>query len=175
MAYMISIIRASQEFEGSAWAATTQHTDGRLRRRAKRNGPVSTLPSMPSALLARPGGRTGATAASAPPTRRRTAVSSPRMTPMSANASKPSSRLSSLSLELPPEGAPKPRVRSAEACRNWNRSKCSFPGCRYAHHCSSCRGSHPAVECPARSANTHPIGPTRRNPQFPWVHANPPY
>ena len=69
MAYMISIIRASQEFEGSAWAATTQHTDGRLRRRAKRNGPVSTLPSMSSALLARPGGRTGATAASAPPTR----------------------------------------------------------------------------------------------------------
>ena len=106
MAYMISIIRASQEFEGSAWAATTQHTDGRLRRRAKRNGPVSTLPSMPSALLARPGGRTGATAASAPPTRRRTAVSSPRMTPMSANASKPSSRLSSLSLELPPGGRP---------------------------------------------------------------------
>ena len=74
-----------------------------------------------------------------------------------------------------PGGASKPRVRSAEACRNWNRSKCSFPGCRYAHHCSSCRGSHPAVECPARSANTHPIGPTHRNPQSPWVHANPPY
>ena len=128
LAYMTTIIRASQKYEGSAWVAY----DTAYRRQAAAQGKTEWSRINPSLyvicftgkarradrcdrclgtthkaeLWARPGWWTGATAASAPPIRRRTAVSSPRRTPMSVNASKRLSRRSSLSRELPPLGRP---------------------------------------------------------------------
>ena len=75
-----------------------------------------------------------------------------------------------------PAGKPKePRERSSQVCRNWNRNACSFPGCRYAHQCSNCRGSHPAAECSSRGASASPLGPTRRAAQQAGPRADPPY
>ena len=51
--------------------------------------------------------------------------------------------------ELPePSGADSSQV----ICRSWNRGRCSaqFASCRFAHRCSTCTGSHRALECSRR-------------------------
>ena len=37
------------------------------------------------------------------------------------------------------------RERSGETCRNWNRNRCSFPGCRFAYQCVNCKGATPRL------------------------------
>ena len=50
----------------------------------------------------------------------------------------------------PPGGA------SSEACRNFNKGRCSFRWCRYRHACRVCGGPQPASEC---CEKTHLRGP----------------
>jgi hypothetical protein len=42
------------------------------------------------------------------------------------------------------------KVRSKEACRNWNANKCKVAKCNYAHVCSECGGKHTQIECPVK-------------------------
>ena len=45
-----------------------------------------------------------------------------------------------------------PPIRpSGEVCRAWNRQECHFRRCRHTHICSNCGGNHPAVLCRAPS------------------------
>ena len=61
-----------------------------------------------------------------------------------------------------------PRGQSGEICRKYNRGECTFRYCKYGHRCATCRGNHPAVECPSKAprpdqgANASPLGPMRR-------------
>ena len=60
-----------------------------------------------------------------------------------------------IAIARPPPSRPasetSPQIRlSDEPCRKWNTSGCSYPRCRYAHVCSSCKGSHPVVRCANR-------------------------
>ena len=36
---------------------------------------------------------------------------------------------------------------SGETCRKWNTSGCTFPHCRHLHVCTRCGGNHPKVRC----------------------------
>ena len=42
---------------------------------------------------------------------------------------------------------------TAETCRKWNSSGCTYPRCKYTHACSVCKGSHPATRCSARTVS----------------------
>ena len=60
----------------------------------------------------------------------------------------------------------------AEVCRKFNFSECRFKACKFAHHCATCSGPHPASQCPKppttpaeQGANAAPLGPWRRGPQ----------
>ena len=49
-----------------------------------------------------------------------------------------------------PKRQPQPRApASKRICLSWNRGKCTFPGaCNFQHICATCRGQHPAHNCP---------------------------
>lgn len=51
---------------------------------------------------------------------------------------------------------PKRTPKLDEACRQWNANRCARPAsvCKYKHHCSECRGSHAALECPKTTSGT---------------------
>ena len=51
---------------------------------------------------------------------------------------------------------PPNRSSRTEICRSWNENRCSFPRCRYRHVCRVCEGPRPALECCER-----PLGPVR--------------
>ena len=45
---------------------------------------------------------------------------------------------------------PQPRAPASKRIfLSWNRGKCAFPGaCNFQHICATCRGQHPAHNCP---------------------------
>ena len=57
---------------------------------------------------------------------------------------------------------------SIVVCKSWNRGRCTSPLaiCRYAHHCSSCFGSHCAAACPT-SWPKHPWEDRKRRASSP--------
>ena len=66
-----------------------------------------------------------------------------------------------------PSGADSSQV----ICRSWNRGRCSaqFASCRFAHHCSTCAGSHRALECSRRFDKTSSHNRKRRSASPPAV------
>ena len=174
MAYMISIVRASQEYEGSAWAAY----DTAYRRQAAAQGRTGWSQINPSLYAICFTGK-----AKKSDRCDRCLSATHRADDCSLEAEDDpdvTKRLNAIesavvALTRPTAGG-KPREhreRSSETCRNWNRNRCSFPGCQYAHLCTSCRGNHPALECPTRSSNATPVGPHCRATCGP--RADPPY
>ena len=45
---------------------------------------------------------------------------------------------------------------SAEPCRNYNSTGCTYPRCRYSHTCVVCTGNHPATRCSMRGRLGYP-------------------
>ena len=174
MAYMISIIQASQEYEGAAWAAY----DAAYRRQAAaqgRTGWSQINPSLYAICFTGKARKTERCDRCLSATHRADDCS--LAAEDDPDVAKRLKAIESAVVALtrpPPGGKPRePRERSSETCRNWNRNRCSFPGCRYAHLCATCRGNHTALECPARSVNATPVGPHRRAPTGP--RTDPPY
>ena len=57
---------------------------------------------------------------------------------------------------------PSGRAFRREICRNWNENRCNYAKCRYRHICRVCLGPRPAVECcerlSAAAASRNPPG-----------------
>ena len=174
MAYMISIVRASQEYEGAAWAAY----DTAYRRQAAaqgRTGWSQINPSLYAICFTGKAKKSERCDRCLSATHRADDCSLAAEDDPDVTKRLKAIESAVVALTRPSSGGRprEPRERSSETCRNWNRNRCSFPGCRYTHLCTSCRGNHPAPECPTRSSNTTPVGPHRRAPSGP--RADPPY
>ena len=46
---------------------------------------------------------------------------------------------------------PRPIQFSGEVCRKYNKGECNYSYCKHTHMCSSCGGSHLAVQCTRRT------------------------
>ena len=174
MAYMISIVRASQEYEGAAWAAY----DTAYRRQAAaqgRTGWSQINPSLYAICFTGKAKKSERCDRCLSATHRADDCSLAAEDDPDVTKRLKAIKSAVVALTRPSSGGRprEPRERSSETCRNWNRNRCSFPGCLYTHLCTSCRGNHPALECPTRSSNTTPVGPHRRAPSGP--RADPPY
>ena len=168
MAYMIAIIRASQEYEGTSWAAY----DTAYRRQAAARGQTDWSRINPSLYAICFTGKAKRSercdrCLSATHKADDCSLTSEADPDVAKRLKAIESAVVALTRPAPGEPTkPRDRERPGEACRNWNRNRCSFPGCRYAHQCAICRGSHPAIECP-RNLNAIPVGPTRHSAQPP--------
>ena len=167
MAYQISILRASQEYEGTAWAtydaayrrqaATTGHTEW-----SKINPSLYTLcftgkakkaPRCEMCLSAAHKTEDCPLAGDDDPdmAKRMKAIESAVVAFSSSNGNNEAGR----------------SQRSMEICRLFNEKRCRFRNCKYRHVCSGCKGFHPVPDCPmaippgARVINGKP-GPVRR-------------
>ncbi len=47
-------------------------------------------------------------------------------------------------------------------CRSWNEKRCYFRRCRYRHVCATCGGPHPAADC--YQGNRSAAGPIKQQP-----------
>ena len=163
MAYMVNIIRASQEYEGSAWsaydaafrrqAATTGHREwskintslyticftGKARRSQRCEGCLSASHKTAECYV---------TDEDPDMARRVRAVESAVV----AFSSTPQSSTS--------------RARSQDICRLFNDRKCQFRNCKYRHACKWCDGGHAGVDCrsAAKLEQGGGPGPVRRLP-----------
>ena len=163
MAYMIAIVRASQEYEGSAWAAY----DAAYRRQAAAQGKTGWSQINPSLYAICFTGKAKKSercdrCLSASHGTGDCSLTSEDDPDVSKRLKAIESAVVALTRPSPTGKQREPRERSTDTCRNWNRNRCSFPGCRYIHQCTNCRGDHPALECPSKSPNATPVGPNRR-------------
>ena len=144
LAYMHLVVREAQKFGGTGWITYDQVF------RRNRPGPGPSLhiayiasqadaPISPCAICSELDHTTEDCALSAvtPATRKASAV--PLVARDMAHGG-PSC----------PKCQPQPRApASKRICQSWNRGKCAFPGaCNFQHICATCRGQHPAHDCP---------------------------
>ena len=161
MAYMIAIVRASQGYEGTAWAAY----DAAYRRQAAARGQTDWSWINPSLYVIC---FTGKAKRSERCDRCLSAMHKADDCSLTSEAdpdvAKRLKAIESAVVTLTRPASARPtRSRdcdqSGETCRNWNRNRCSFPGCRLTHQCANCKGSHPAFECPLRDPNPRRTDP----------------
>ena len=167
MAYMISIIRASQEFEGSAWTVY----DDAYRCQAAAAGDQwqwsQVNPSLYTICFTGKAKRTGRCERCLSAAHKTEECSLPneddpdmakRLKTIEAAVMALTQSSSSSMLQ----------GQSGELCRKYNRGECTFHYCKYGHRCATCRGRHPAVECPSKAPSSRPRGerePPRPNAQ----------
>lgn len=71
-----------------------------------------------------------------------------------------------------------PRARAMEICRNWNLGRCRMQQCRFRHACRICGGPNPAFACCDRSLgprvdpNQQPLGQTAPTGPAPMTSFN---
>lgn len=154
MAYMVSILRASQEYEGSAW--TTY--DAAYRRQAAATGHKEWSKINPSLYTVCFTGKARKT------TRCNLCLSAAHKTDDCH-----------LTTDEDPDLAVRVRAvesavvafsgrtrQSTEICRLFNEKRCRFRSCKYRHICQICSGNHPVVDCsaaPKRGAQQAISGP----------------
>ena len=153
LAYLIFILRVSQDFGGVAWVTY----DAAFRRQAFITGNrlwSKVNPSLYSICfsgVARTGQRCDLCLSLSHPTRECTLVSDDLTTRLRTLES------AVLALSSPPS-TPAPsasRTRATEVCRNFNVGRCRMPNCRYHHVCKVCGGPLPAVTCCERQLGVH--------------------
>ena len=157
MAYLISIVRASQDYTGAAWV----RYDAAYRRQAASNGNRTWSRINPSLFSLCFTGK---------------AQGSPRcelclaMSHSSADCSLSAdtdpdlpSRLKAVEAAVVAFASPARRAErktaapfSSEICKNWNEKRCTFRRCRYRHACASCGGAHPVADCPGKQRGQLP-------------------
>ena len=135
LGYLVHMIRASMDFEGTAWAKY----DNTFRRQAAATGSEnwSSLNASLFSMCFTGKGKSSAKcdnclgrghlAGGCPFIAEQEAVPSPGWIPSG-------------------EGSPWPR------CRRFNEGKCTFLDCSFRHVCARCNGSHPAVACKGRAS-----------------------
>ena len=171
MAYMISILRASQEYEGLAWATY----DAAYRRQAAATGHKQWSKVNPSLYTVCFTGK---------------ARKVTRCDLCLSTAHKTSE--CSLTMDEDPDVGQRLKavesaviafsgnyqgftatrgIRSPEVCRLFNEKRCKFRNCKYRHVCRTCQGNHPATDCPSSAKRMEQAqglgpGPIRRDSQF---------
>ena len=148
MSYMINIIRASQEFENSAWIAY----DAAYRRQAASTGHTSWSKINPSLYAlcftgkAKQGVRCSHCLSSTHKSEECTLVGDD-----DPDLGKRMKAIESavLALATNPSTKPKQPPKPQEICRLYNERRCRFHFCRYRHVCQSCEGNHPISDCTA--------------------------
>ena len=154
MAYMVSVIRASQEYEGAAWVAY----DAAFRRQAAATGQRdwskinTSLYTICFTGKARRSQRCDNCLSAAHKTAECYALGE-EDPDASVRA------MESALLALAQGGGPARRPRSADVCRLYNEKRCNFKNCKYGHACRWCGGGHSGCEC--RSSGRPEPGPMR--------------
>ena len=153
MAYLIHIVRVSQDFGGMAWV----NYDMAFRRQAATTGNRQWSKINPSlysicfAGAARCNKRCDLCLSLTHETRD-CAMSGEGEQEMGARLSAIESAILSLTSTRPAASPslPTPPQRR-EICRSWNENRCTYARCRYRHACRVCLGPRPAVECCERA------------------------
>jgi hypothetical protein len=171
LAYLIFILRASQDFGGLAWVTY----DAAFRRQAFITGNRQWSKVNPSLYsicfsgVARTGVRCELCLSLSHPTRECTLVCDPDPD-ISTRLKTLESAVLAFSANAPQQPGPSPRAtRSSDTCRNWNIGRCRMLSCRYKHACRVCGGPNPAFACcdrplgPRTHPNTQPLGPPPAN------------
>ena len=166
LAYLIFILRASQDFGGVAWVTY----DAVFRRQAFITGNQQWSKVNPSLYsicfsgVARTGMRCELCLSLSHPTRECTLVCDPDPDVASRLKTLESAVLAFTS-QVPPRYATQSGgYKSPDICRNWNAGRCRLPQCRYTHACRVCGGPNPAFACCDRplgqcqSSNLHTPG-----------------
>lgn len=145
MAYMISIIRASQEYEGAAWAAY----DAAFRRQAAAtklrdwSAINSSLYTICFTGKARRSQRCDHCLSAAHKTADCYALGDDE-----GDVAGRVRAVESVLVALSSHGSGVGRApRSAEVCRLFNERRCNFRNCKYRHVCKWCNGNHPGCDC----------------------------
>lgn len=171
MAYMISIIRASQEYEGLAWATY----DAAYRRQAAATGHKQWSKVNPSLYTvcftgkARKATRCDLCLSAAHKTSD-CSLAMDEDPDIGQRLKAVESAVIAFSGNHPGITATR-GIRSSEVCRLFNEKRCKFRNCKYRHVCRTCQGNHPAPECPSSAKRADPApglgpGPIRRDSQF---------
>ena len=161
LAYLITILRVSQDFAGSAWV----NYDSAFRRQADVTGDRKWScinPSMYSIYFA---GQARKVA------RCNICLSSQHSTKDCALSPDPdpdaATRLRTLesavlALVRPTTQQPLPKNSTTSAgltCRLWNAGRCTYRRCRYLHVCKGCGGDRPAFQCCEQALNLSQTSP----------------
>lgn len=183
MAYMVAIIRASEDYSGLAWV----RYDAAYRRQAAANGNRKWSRINPSLFALCFTGKAQAT--------RRCdlclAVSHTTSECSLTAGADPDlpTRLKAVeaavvAFAVPSPGAGErrpPRIggpgQQETVCKVWNERRCFYRRCRFRHVCSGCTGPHPLLDCPysakqgpVRQTTAHhgqPLHQTRQGPYQP--------
>lgn len=148
MAYMVSIIRASQEYEGAAWTAY----DAAFRRQAAATGQRNwsavnaSLYTICFTGKARRSQRCDNCLSAAHRTSECYALGDE--TDVASRVHAMETALLAFSERQVSHG-PRP-PRSSEVCRLFNEKRCNFRSCKYRHVCRWCAGAHAAGDCQVR-------------------------
>ena len=152
MAYLIHIVRVSQDFGGMAWV----NYDMAFRRQAATTGNRQWSKINPSlysicfAGAARNNKRCEL-CLSLTHESRDCALSGEGEQEVGARLSAIESAVLSLTAARPATNTPLPTPQRREICRSWNENRCTYPRCRFRHACRVCFGPRPAVECCERA------------------------
>ena len=163
MVYMVSILRASHEYEGSAW--TTY--DAAYRRQAAATGHKEWSRVNPSLYTVCFTGKARKAnhcdlCLSAAHKMDNCHLAADEDPDLAVRMQAVESAVVAFS------GRPK---QSAEICRLFNEKRCRFRSCKYCHICQLCLGNHPAIDClsaprPGGQQIASGLGPLRTGRQF---------
>ena len=178
MAYMTTIIRASQDYAGLAWV----RYDSAFRRQAALTGNTrwstvnATLYTISFTAAAKTTNRCELCFATSHTEKECAQQGHPDPGVLDQMKAVEKAVLALTSKPTPENRyASRPlREPSGEPCRLWNRSTCTYPKCRHSHVCSGCGGNHPIRACPnpGPSQGCTLQYPPGRMPQFrapPWA------
>ena len=155
MAYMAMVIRASQDFDGLAWARydagfLRQATLTGTRLWSQRNATIYTLCFAGKALAIQRCEFCLATSHSSAECEKRGDPDPDLPSRMKTLET------AVLALTARQSKAGGPTRATGEPCLLWNRNKCTFVHYRHPHVCNRCGGDHPAISCPnPRSTTGH--------------------
>eukprot|EP00731_Ephydatia_muelleri_P033273 Em0027g21a len=141
LAYMTSIMRASREYSGLAWA---QYDTAYRRQAASTNNRrwAQINPSLYSICF------TGRAQGSTPRCELCTSVfHTAKDCPFSTKTEMEKTLEAVLTACTGRSGGPSGGTESTEICRKWNNLQCSYQWCRYRHVCLACGGAHPLRQC----------------------------
>ena len=155
LAYLIFILRASQDFGGVAWVTY----DAAFRRQAFITGNrqwSKVNPSLYSICFsgaARTGVRCELCLSLSHPTQECTLVCDPDPD-VSTRLKTLESAVLAFTSQTQQQGLP--QAKPTDICRNWNVGRCRMPQCRYRHVCRVCGGPNPAFACCDRPLGLRP-------------------
>ena len=164
LAYMVTILKASQEYEGAAWAAY----DVAYRQQAaatghKRWSEVNT--SLYAVCFTGKGKRA---------LRCEACLSAGHRTmdcPAKAEAEPClADRIKLVEAAVLGSNQSTRYTRSPEICNKFNMKKCTYRMCKYRHVCRTCGRNHPALECPQHGQRPLGGGPIRREADKNYSH-----